>query len=228
MKTKKYTFWGIQCPKEDPRHGTKYEVWWLSDSPHNAWMSFFTYPSNDGNLNSYRLPLADAIRAYEAIGYKAVKLEFTLDDPTKEEQMPKVKIYNTGKGIMPKYQRFGDAGFDLHSAEEKVIEPHSTSIIDTGLVFMIPNGYEMQIRSRSGLAAKWDVFVLNSPGTIDCGYRDTVKVILRNEGNTPITIKYFDRIAQGVIKPIIEAELVEVEEVDYENDRGGGLGSTGV
>ncbi len=144
--------------------------------------------------------------------------------------MPQLKIYHAGlkKGTIPRYQKFGDAGFDLHSARDVWVKSHSTAIIDTDLIFMIPNGYEMQIRSRSGLSAKFSLFVLNSPGTIDSGYRDTIKIILRNESSLAMNIKVGDRIAQGVIKPVMQAEIIEVDEVDYKDDRGGGLGSTGI
>jgi dUTP pyrophosphatase len=132
--------------------------------------------------------------------------------------------------IVPKYQRHGDAGFDLHACldTDVCIQPHEVLVVDTGLAFEVPASHEMQVRSRSGLAAKHSLFVLNSPGTIDSQYRGPCKVILFNLGKNPILIKHGERIAQGVINRVESANFVVSDSLS-ETDRGtGGLGSTGV
>ena len=140
----------------------------------------------------------------------------------------KIEIYRETDNPLPEYQNKGDAGLDIRSNEDVSIRAFNWTTIGTGLYIIIPFGYEGQMRSRSGLAAKHGVHVLNSPGTIDSGYRDELKIILMNHNHLPYEIKKGDRIAQLVIKPMTQAQLEEISEMDRDNDRGGGLGSTGV
>tara|TARA_B100000809_G_scaffold60285_1_gene56837 strand:+ start:472 stop:912 length:441 start_codon:yes stop_codon:yes gene_type:complete len=139
-----------------------------------------------------------------------------------------VKFYRETDNSLPEYQNKGDAGMDIRSNEDTMIRSYGWSVIATGLYIIIPVGYEGQMRSRSGLAAKKGVQVLNSPGTIDSGYRDELKVILMNHGHWAYEVKKGDRIAQLVISPVIQARIEEVYELNKDDDRGGGLGSTGV
>ena len=139
-----------------------------------------------------------------------------------------VKFYRETDNPLPEYQNKGDAGMDIRSNEDVTIPAFSWTVIATGLYIIIPFGYEGQMRSRSGLAAKDGIQVLNSPGTIDSGYRDELKVILINHGHWAYEVKKGDRIAQLVISPVIQAQLEEVYELNKDDDRGGGLGSTGV
>ena len=130
--------------------------------------------------------------------------------------------------ILPSYAHPGDAGMDVRSAEELVVEPGGRKLVRTGLVMMLPSGYEAQVRPRSGLALKNGVTVLNTPGTIDEGYRGEVGVILANLGAEPFRVEKGAKIAQIVIAPCTRAEIVETAEID-ETARGtGGFGSTGV
>lgn len=140
-----------------------------------------------------------------------------------------LKILNEN-GKAPVYKHDYDAGADIMSAEEATIMPNETKIVGTGFAIGLPKGWEAQIRSRSGLAAKNSVFCLNSPGTIDFGYFDEVKIILRNEGSKPFHISVGDRIAQMVIAPVNKASFAYVDNFNSlgDVDRGGGLGSTGV
>ena len=161
------------------------------------------------------------------------------------------------EAIIPRYARHGDAGFDLYSTKDVIIEPGETRLIPTGLAFEIPTGYEMQIRPRSGISLKTKLRVANSPGTIDSGYRGEVKVIIDNLGpddtyrggrkiryarnidekgiriddyvsDGSYIIRKGDRIVQGVIVPVVRAEFEEVSELS-ETDRGsGGFGHSGV
>ena len=139
-----------------------------------------------------------------------------------------VKFYRETDNPLPEYQNKGDAGMDIRSNEDTMIRSFSWSVITTGLYIIIPVGYEGQMRSRSGLAAKKGIQVLNSPGTIDSGYRDELKVILMNHAQWAYEVKKGDRIAQLVISPMTQAQLKEIYEMESDDDRGGGLGSTGV
>ena len=129
---------------------------------------------------------------------------------------------------MPTYAHPGDAGMDVRSIEELTLEPGARALVHTGLVFQLPPDAEAQVRPRSGLALKHGVTVLNSPGTIDAGYRGEVGVILVNLGQQPFRIEKGMKIAQVVVSRVEQAEIVEVQATD-ETDRGsGGFGSTGV
>ena len=140
----------------------------------------------------------------------------------------KIKFYRETDNPLPEYQNKGDAGMDLRSNEDKKVRAFSWETIGTGLYIIIPHGYEGQVRTRSGLAAKYGLQVLNSPGTIDSGYRDELKVILMNHNHWAYEVKKGDRIAQLVISPVTQAQIEEAFYLDTEDDRGGGLGSTGV
>ena len=129
---------------------------------------------------------------------------------------------------MPTYAHPDDAGMDVRSIEELTLEPGARALVHTGLVFQLPPDAEAQVRPRSGLALKHGVTVLNSPGTIDAGYRGEVGVILVNLGQQPFKIEKGMKIAQVVVSRVEQAEIVDVQETD-ETDRGsGGFGSTGV
>jgi len=129
--------------------------------------------------------------------------------------------------ILPIYKTHGSSGMDLCSIEKIDIGINEIKLVSTGIAVAVPNGYEAQVRSRSGLALK-GIFVLNSPGTVDSDYRGEVKVILANFGSDVFHIEKGDRIAQLVIAPVIHAELVEVDNLDSTLRGGGGFGSTGI
>ena len=130
--------------------------------------------------------------------------------------------------ILPSYAHPSDAGMDVRSVEDLTIAPGKRALVPTGLVMLLPPGYEAQVRPRSGLALKSGVTVLNTPGTIDSGYRGEVGVILANFGETDFSVKKGDKIAQIVIARVTQPTIEETDVVD-ETDRGaGGFGSTGV
>ena len=131
------------------------------------------------------------------------------------------------KAIIPNYQTKGSAGFDLHSIEDVLLNPGERKLIKTGLAFEIEKGYEVQIRPRSGLAYKHGITVLNSPGTIDSDYRGEIKVLLINHSNEAFNIKKGDRIAQGVLAKVIQADIIEVKEINKTSRGDKGFGSTG-
>lgn len=131
--------------------------------------------------------------------------------------------------VLPRYMTAGAAGMDLVCAadEELVLAPGGRAAVPTGWAIAIAEGYEVQLRPRSGLALKHGIGLPNSPGTIDCDYRGELQVILINMGTEPFTVKPGERIAQMVLAPVTRADVVEVENLD-ETVRGtGGFGSTG-
>ena len=132
---------------------------------------------------------------------------------------------------LPAYETAGAAGMDLRAAvaeaEPIVLRPGARAAVPTGLAFALPQGFEGQVRPRSGLAARHGVTQVNTPGTIDSDYRGEVKVILINLGEEDFTIRRGDRIAQLVIAPVTQAQWTEVESLDETVRGAGGFGSTG-
>ncbi len=138
----------------------------------------------------------------------------------------KIKKRNENSKI-PEYQTQGAAGFDFHSCEDITILPGQVIAVNTGLEFEIPIGYEIQVRSRSGLALKQNIFVFNGIGTIDSDFRGEVKAILCNASNQNFSIRIGDRIAQGVLKQVERAEWEETNELTETDRNNDGFGSTG-
>ncbi len=138
-------------------------------------------------------------------------------------------LQNLGDIPLPSYATEGAAGMDLRAAIDGIIEiPGSgRALIGCGFAVAIPDGYEAQIRPRSGLALKHGITVLNSPGTVDSDYRGEVGVILVNNGWSHFVVNRGDRIAQMVIAPVTKAKLVEVSELSLTTRAEGGFGSTG-
>jgi dUTP pyrophosphatase len=132
---------------------------------------------------------------------------------------------------LPAYESQGAAGMDLRAAiaeeDPVVLRPGSRTMVPTGLCIAVPDGYEAQVRPRSGLAIRSGITCLNTPGTIDADYRGEVKVILANLGEENLVIRRGDRIAQLVICPVLRAEWQEVETLDETHRGSGGFGSTG-
>lgn len=132
-------------------------------------------------------------------------------------------------GDVPKYAQPGDAGADLRSSQAIVIQPGERATVSTGMAIALPAGYVGLVHSRSGLAAKNGIMVLNSPGTIDAGYRGEIKVTLLNTDKTePFEIKVGDRIAQLLVQQVEQARFIQVEFLPDSNRGDGGFGSTGV
>lgn len=129
--------------------------------------------------------------------------------------------------ITPKYAKPGDAGMDFFAYESYTLNPDERKLIPTGWAFEIPEGHEMQIRPKSGLALKYGISIVNSPGTIDSGYRGEVGIILINHGEENFNISKGDKIAQGVINQLPLVSLEEVSELSNSERGEGGFGSTG-
>lgn len=130
--------------------------------------------------------------------------------------------------LLPRYAHRGDAGMDLCAAEDTTVPPGGRALVPTGLAVELPPGHEAQVRPRSGLALKRGVTVLNTPGTIDEGYRGEIGVILFNTSQEPFEAKKGDRIAQLVVAPVVRAEIAEADGLSDSGRGDGGFGSTGV
>lgn len=144
----------------------------------------------------------------------------------------RLKRLDHAEGLpLPAYETSGSAGMDLRAAVDEgapvTLPPGGRALIPTGLTIALPDGYEAQVRPRSGLALKFGVTCLNSPGTIDSDYRGEVGVILANMGAEPFTVRRGDRIAQLVVAPFTQARLNEVDSLDDTARGSGGFGSTG-
>ncbi|MBN2534181.1 MAG: dUTP diphosphatase [Spirochaetales bacterium] len=138
-------------------------------------------------------------------------------------------ICKAQEDMLPHYQTEGSSGADLKAAidDKLTIPPGKKALVPTGLFLQIPEGYEAQVRPRSGLAAKKGITILNTPGTIDSDYRGEVKVILINHGHENICIKRGERIAQIVFMPVVRALFIQQKEIDETLRGDGGFGSTG-
>ncbi len=145
--------------------------------------------------------------------------------------MPTIKFKKLHpRAVLPEYQTLSAAGGDLRAVKDIDIPPGQRRLINLGFAVSFPQGYEIQIRPRSGLALKYGVTVLNSPGTVDCDYRGEMKVLLINHGSEMFYVIKGDRVAQMVVNSIWDGQNIIFEEVEElpESDRGsGGFGSTG-
>lgn len=142
----------------------------------------------------------------------------------------KVKVINRSENALPAYETSASAGMDVRAANEEdiVLKPMERKLIPTGLFLEIPEGYECQVRSRSGLALKSGISVLNAPGTVDADYRGEVGVILINFSQEDFTVKKGDRVAQLVFARYEQANWEETENLSDSHRGTGGFGSTGV
>jgi dUTP pyrophosphatase len=131
--------------------------------------------------------------------------------------------------VLPTYSHPGDAGADLHAAEALVLAPGERALVGTGVAIALPDGYAAFVVPRSGLAAKHGITVVNSPGTVDAGYRGEIKVCLLNTDRVAtFTIEVGDRIAQLIVSPVVRAQFIPVERLPGSQRGDGGFGSTGV
>jgi dUTP pyrophosphatase len=188
------------------------------------------------NIDEYKekLGINEIVKNYEATEFN---LDEWLKDKGKMLTIPKVKIalVNKSTNDNPEFATNGASGFDLRADLPKdktmVLDIGEYTMIPTGLYFEIPEGFEIQVRPRSGLAAKHGVTVLNSLGTIDSDYRGEIKIILINHGTKPFTVENGERIAQGVISGVMGKKMITFDSVEELSDtkRGeGAFGSTGI
>ena len=173
--------------------------------------------------------LLDRVKALEN------KIEIIEKEILPEKIVPFKKLHPNA--IMPKYQHDDDACFDFYALIDNtigyiVVEPNDQYIVSTGIACSIPKNFEIQVRPRSGLSAKFKITITNSPGTVDENYTppNEIKIIIYNLSNKQFSIKNGDRIAQGKLSKVYRAKFIEINEIseeDKKRDRGGGLGSTG-
>ena len=148
--------------------------------------------------------------------------------PSKNDVPVRVKRLEHGEGLeLPLYATQGAAGADVLAAEDVTLAPGGRHAVATGFALAIPEGYEIQVRPRSGLALKHGISLPNTPGTIDSDYRGELRIIMINHGAEPFAIHRGDRIAQLVLAPVTRAEWALVEELDETARGAGGFGSTG-
>ncbi|WP_319523128.1 dUTP diphosphatase [uncultured Desulfosarcina sp.] len=148
----------------------------------------------------------------------SLSIDFLRLDPEKNKDIP-----------LPRYMTAQSAGMDIHAAleEDLVLDPGRICLIPTGFAMALPDGFEAQIRPRSGLAVKYGVSIVNAPGTIDADYRGEVKIGLINLGPQPVTLRRGDRIAQMVVQRVVQARINEVETLEETDRSSGGFGHTG-
>jgi len=174
----------------------------------------------------------------ENIDYGNIMDIFGLDLPELEKEMgsfaPKLNLpfsKSNPDAVSPKYAYQTDSGFDLHSTEECWIHSNDRRLIPTGIHLDIPDGYEVQVRSKSGLALKQGLMVLNSPGTVDQGYTGEIQVIVFNTSKDKVKIEKGQKIAQAVLCPVVSGKWIELIEKDNINEKDrnqNGFGSTGI
>lgn len=165
----------------------------------------------------------------DVFGLDLKELEKEMSEYVPQIDLNYMKSHSDAKD--PKYAYKSDSGFDLYSTEEVRLKPFERKLVPTGLFFDIPDGYEIQVRTKSGLALKEGLMVLNSPGTVDQGYTGEIKVILMNMNNNVITINKGQKIAQAVLCPVVSGKwvkLVEVKKLDDKERSDNGFGSTGL
>ena len=190
------------------------------------------------NTNENDDLLNEIFQGDEEIDYDLIMQNFGLDmnmldevlnSDFKKLQLPYIKMDESVKDLTFAYET--DSGFDLYSVEEKTIKSFGRDILSTGVKLNIPEHYEIQVRSKSGLALNDGLMVLNSPGTVDQGYTGEIKVILFNTSDKQITIKKGQKIAQAVLSPVVNGKyvnLVQVEKVEDGDRKDNGFGSTGL
>jgi dUTP pyrophosphatase len=144
-----------------------------------------------------------------------------------EVPVPVKRLDHFGDLELPSYATSGAAGMDVLAAEDAILPPGGRHAVATGLALAVPDGFEMQVRPRSGLALKHGISLPNTPGTIDSDYRGELKVILINHGDREFKVRRGDRIAQLVLAPVVRASWLKVDELDDTARGEGGFGSTG-
>ena len=141
-----------------------------------------------------------------------------------------MRLQNDNDLPLPSYESEGSSGMDIRASVEEpvMLNPGEIKLIPTGFAVSVPSGYEVQIRPRSGLALKYGIGLVNSPGTIDSDYRGEIGIIMTNWGSEPFIVKRGDRIAQMIISRVYQAQLIEAHDLDNTTRGPGGFGHTGI
>jgi len=183
------------------------------------------------SLNNVDMTNPQAMMESLGINVDDIQKQFDLESESIMETKVPLPFINDSDNINPDYAYKSDSGFDLRSNEDLWIHSNDRALIPTGLRFDIPEGYEIQVRSKSGLALNQGLMVLNSPGTVDSGYQGEIKVIMFNTTNQKVKIEKGQEVAQAVLCPVVSGkwvDLIKVEKINDKDRNSNGFGSTGL
>ena len=184
-----------------------------------------------GKFNDVDMSNPQAMLESMGIDVDDLQKQFDSESQSIVDTKVPLRFINDSENENPEYAYQSDSGFDLRSSEVIWIHPNSRKLIPTGMRFDIPEGYEIQVRSKSGLALNQGIMVLNSPGTVDSGYQGEIKVIMFNTTNEKVKIEKGQKMAQAVLCPVVSGKWVDLIRVDNINDKdrnSNGFGSTGI
>ena len=184
-----------------------------------------------GKFNDVDMSNPQAMLESMGINVDDLQKQFDLESQSIVDTKVPLRFINDSENENPEYAYQSDSGFDLRSSEDIWIHPNSRKLISTGMRFDIPEGYEIQVRSKSGLALNQGLMVLNSPGTVDSGYQGEIKVIMFNTTNQKVKIVKGQKVAQAVLCPVVSGKWVDLIRVNNINDKdrnSNGFGSTGL
>ena len=184
-----------------------------------------------GKFNDVDMSNPQAMLESMGIDVDDLQKQFDSESQSIVDTKVPLRFINDSENKNPEYAYQSDSGFDLRSSEDIWIHPNSRKLISTGMRFDIPEGYEIQVRSKSGLALNQGLMVLNSPGTVDSGYQGEIKVIMFNTTNQKVKIVKGQKVAQAVLCPVVSGKWVDLIRVNNINDKdrnSNGFGSTGL
>jgi dUTP pyrophosphatase len=184
-----------------------------------------------GKFNDVDMSTPQAMLESMGIDVDDLQKQFDSESQSIIDTKVPLRFINDSENKNPEYAYQSDSGFDLRSSEDIWIHPNDRKLIPTGMRFDIPEGYEIQVRSKSGLALNQGLMVLNSPGTVDSGYQGEIKVIMFNTTNEKVKIEKGQKVAQAVLCPVVSGKWVDLIRVDNINDKdrnSNGFGSTGI
>ena len=184
-----------------------------------------------GKFNDVDMSNPQAMLESMGIDVDDLQKQFDSESQSIVDTKVPLRFINDSENKNPEYAYQSDSGFDLRSSEDIWIHPNSRKLISTGMRFDIPEGYEIQVRSKSGLALNQGLMVLNSPGTVDSGYQGEIKVIMFNTTNEKVKIEKGQKMAQAVLCPVVSGKWVDLIRVNNINDKdrnSNGFGSTGL
>ena len=184
-----------------------------------------------GKFNDVDMSNPQAMLESMGIDVDDLQKQFDSESQSIVDTKVPLRFINDSENENPEYAYQSDSGFDLRSSEDIWIHPNDRKLIPTGMRFDIPEGYEIQVRSKSGLALNQGLMVLNSPGTVDSGYQGEIKVIMFNTTNQKVKIEKGQKMAQAVLCPVVSGKWVDLIRVDNINDKdrnSNGFGSTGI
>ena len=184
-----------------------------------------------GKFNDVDMSNPQAMLESMGIDVDDLQKQFDSESQSIVDAKVPLRFINDSENENPEYAYQSDSGFDLRSSEDIWIHPNDRNLIPTGMRFDIPEGYEIQVRSKSGLALNQGLMVLNSPGTVDSGYQGEIKVIMFNTTNQKVKIEKGQKVAQAVLCPVVSGKWVDLIRVNNINDKdrnSNGFGSTGL